>query len=135
MPLPQQRTVHLRLLGEAANVWEQHCSSSANLGYRESVAGTLQELDRNLPHEAIAAINERHDRAQIATRYREPIASLQDGDLALPAPVESAYYAIYNAFRLHVVGTKIDPWLIVNQALAAVGQEHAVAVLEAAVSG
>jgi hypothetical protein len=135
MSTEQQRVVHLRLLDHAVKVWEQHYSTAANHTYRETVAGTIQELDVRLPSDALAAVREQRDQANIAVRYREPIASLQDADLELPEAAEFAYYAIYNAFSLHVVGCKIDPWLIVNQVLSAVGQEQAVPVLNAAVTG
>ncbi|WP_157616950.1 hypothetical protein [Rhodanobacter sp. Soil772] len=135
MSSEQQRTVHLRLLDHAMVVWEQYFSSGANPTYVESVAGTIQALDVRLPSEALAAIRERHDQANIAARYREPIVSLQDSDLVLPESAEFAYYAVYNAFCLHVVGRKVDPWTIVNQVLSAVGVEQAIPVLDAAVNG
>ena len=135
MSSEQQRAVHLRLLDHAMAVWEQHFSAGANPSYIESIAGTTQELDARLPSEALAAIHEQRDHANIAARYREPIISLQDSDLVLPEPAEFAYYAIYNAFCLHVVGRKVDPWTIVNQVLSAVGQEQAIPVLDSAVSG
>jgi hypothetical protein len=135
MPSVQQRAVHLRLLDHAMAVWEQHFSAVANPAYIESVAGTTQELDIGLPSEALAAIHEQRDPTNIAARYREPIASLQDSDLVLPEPAEFAYYAIYNGFFLHVVGRKVDPWIIVNQVLSAVGQEQAIPVLDSAVNG
>jgi hypothetical protein len=131
----QQRVVHLRLLAHAMAIWEQHFSAVANPAYIESVAGTTQELDVRLPSEALAAIREQRDQANIAARYREPIVSLRDCDLVLPEPAEYAYYAIYNAFCLHVVGRKVDPWTIVNQVLSAVGQEQAIPVLDSAVNG
>ena len=135
MPIEQQRAVHLRLLDHALRVWERHCSTTVNFTYRETVAGTIQELDVWLPSEALAAVREQRDQANIAVRYREPVASLQDADLGLPEAAEFAYFAIYNAFLLHVVGRKIDPWLVVNQVLSAVGQEQAIPVLDATVSG
>jgi len=135
MSSEQQRAVHLRLLDHAMAVWEQHFSAVANPTYIESVAGTTQELDVRLPSEALAAIRERRDQANIAARYRKPIVSLQDSDLVLPELAEFAYYAVYNAFCLHVAGRKIDPWTIVNQVLSAVGEEQAISVLDAAVSG
>jgi hypothetical protein len=135
MPVEQQRAVHLRLLDHALRVWEQHCAATLNFTYRETAAGTVQELDILLPSEALAAVREQCDRANIAARYLEPVVSLQDADLKLPEAAELAYFAIYNAFLLHVVGRKIDPWLVVNQVLSAIGQEQAVPVLDAAVSG
>jgi hypothetical protein len=135
MSSEQQRTVHLRLLDHAMAVWEQYFSADASPTYVESVAGTIQVLDVRLPSEALAAIRERHDQANIAARYREPIVSLQDSDLVLSESAEFAYYAVYNAFCLHVMGRKVDPWTIVNQVLSAVGLEQAIPVLDAAVNG
>ena len=135
MSSEQQRAVHLRLLDHALAIWRQYFSAVAKPTYIESVAGTTQELDVRLPSEALAAIHEQRDQANIAARYREPIVSLRDSDLVLPESAEFAYYAVYNAFCLYVVGRKIDPWTIVNQVLSAVGEEQAISVLDAAVNG
>jgi hypothetical protein len=135
MSAEQQRLVHLRLLDHALKIWEQHYPAGGRPTYRETVTGTIQELDVQLPFEALTAVREQCDLANIAVRYQEPIVSLQDCDLKLPEAAEFAYYAIYNAFRLHAMGCKIDPWLVVNQVLSAVGEEQAVSVLEAAVNG
>jgi hypothetical protein len=134
MPPEQQRGVHLRLLHHALRVWEQHYPPGGRPTYRESVAGTLQELDVELPRQALAAIHDRRDPADIAARYREPITALRDADLTLsPEAAEFAYYAIYNAFRLHALGHSTDPWLVVNQALSTVESEQVVATLQEAV--
>ena len=135
MSANQQRVVHLRLLERAVSVWEEHYPPNSCPTYQETVTGTIQELDVGLPREALTAIHKLCDLANIAGRYREPIVALQDDDLELPDPVEFAYYAVYNAFRLHVLGRDIDPWLVVNQALSAVGLEQASTVLDAAITG
>ena len=46
-----------------------------------------------------------------------------------------AYYAIRNAFAAHVLNREVDPWLVVNQALTAVGETEAVHVLEEVLNG
>jgi hypothetical protein len=43
---------------------------------------------------------------------------MQDDDLEFPDAIQFAYYAVYNCFRRHALVEEIDPWLIVNQALA-----------------
>ncbi len=59
------------------------------------------------------------DARQVAQRYQEPIVAMHDDDLTFPDNIEFAYYAIYNLFRKYALGTEIDDWLIVNQALSA----------------
>lgn len=46
---------------------------------------------------------------------------------------EFAYYALYNGFRLHVLGQNVDSWLVVNQALSAVKLEQVASVFKDAV--
>jgi hypothetical protein len=42
------------------------------------------------------------DLGNVAQRYLEPIAALQDEDLAFPDAVRFAYYALYNCFEKYV---------------------------------
>jgi hypothetical protein len=130
MPPARRREVHLLLCEHALEVWEQHFPPGDPPSYVESVVGTRQVLDVGLPREALDAVRVGRDDANLDYRYREPIAALQDDDLEFPDAVEFAYYAIYNAFRRHVQGADLDDWLIVNQALASVGAEQTLPVLE-----
>lgn len=132
MTKERQRSVHLRLLDKALLVWERQFPAGSVCRYRESVAGTVQLLDVRLPREAFKAIQDGRDLANIETRYLEPITGLQDGDLKLPDNALFAYYAVYNAFRLHVAGETLDPWIIVKQSLSALGNDDAEAALQAA---
>ena len=132
MSAEQKQTVHLRVCERALEVWEQHFPRGSVFTYRESVAGTTQELDVLLPTEALISIRNGRDLANIESRYREPIAALHDLDLELPDKAEFAYYAIYNAFNLYVCAKPMDEWLIVNQALSSVGENNAVRLFEEA---
>ncbi|MBB1627957.1 hypothetical protein [Achromobacter sp. UMC71] len=132
-PPERQRGVHLHLLKHALAVWESHYSLDAQPTYVESVAGSCQQADTGLPREALAAVRDRRDTAGVESRYLEPIIALRDEDWVLPHAAASAYYAIYNGFRLHVLGQDIDAWLIVNQALSSLDPGQGVAVLQDAV--
>ena len=123
----------LRLLDEALSVWEQHYSPGTRLTYKESVTGSLQELDVALPREAKEAIYSRSEAREIQERYREPIAALQDGDLDFPGPAAFAYYAIYNAYRRYVENSPIEESLIANQAMSALPEEQVENAFKAAV--
>ena len=133
MPPAAKRLVHLRLCEQALSVWERHFPPGSEVIYRESVAGSSQELDVLLPHEALASIRAGKDDFGISQRFQEPLAALHDGDLEIPEDAEFAFYAIRNAFQLHVVGKPTDDWLIVNQACSAVGEARAVEVLQEAI--
>jgi hypothetical protein len=86
--------------------------------YVESVVGTQQEVDRQLPADAYEAATQGVDWQNIRRRYLEPISALQDDDLKFPEHVELAYYAIYNLFRKYALREDCDDWLIVSQALS-----------------
>jgi hypothetical protein len=132
MSAEQKRSVHLQLCGHALKVWEKHFPPGSGLAYRESVVGTLQFLETGLPREALESIREGRDLAYIEDAYGEPIAALYDDDLKLPEPAMYAYYAIYNAFQLHVLGKAVDPLLIVKQALSAVEDHEMTSVFQQA---
>jgi hypothetical protein len=132
MSAEQQRAVHLKLCEHALQVWEEYFPPGSTLTYRESVVGISQELETGLPREALASIREGRDLADIKSAYCEPIVALQDDDLKLPDPALYAYYAIYNAFRLHALGKVVDPWLIVKQALSMVEDRNVTSVLQQA---
>ena len=114
----RQRQVHLRLCEEALRVWTAYAAEHSPIRYVDSVVGIAHEVDLTLPHDALRSARAGADLADVRGRYREPIVAMQDDDLQFPDPVEFAYYAIYNCFRRHACADDIDPWLIVNQALA-----------------
>lgn len=129
-----QKQVHLYLLSKVLPVWQSFVAEHPSLTYLESVAGTQQTVDGQLPEDAVKAIEFGWDHAQVAERYLEPLAALQDGDLSLPEPIEFAYYAMFNAFRLHVLGEPLDHWLVVNQSLSVFGEEQSLAALAQALA-
>ena len=121
-PMRQQQ-VHLRLCGEALDVWTTYAAQHSPIRYTDSVVGMRHEVDVLLPRDALRSAQSCTDLADVQGRYREPIVAMQDDDLEFPDPIEFAYYAIYNCFRRHVLGEQIDPWLIVNQALSSLNDE------------
>jgi hypothetical protein len=88
------------------------------IDYLDTVTGTHQVVDGQLPFEAYQAARQGVKSPGIAQRYLEPLAALQDTDLELPENILYAYYAIYNLFKKYAQAENIDDWLIVNQALA-----------------
>lgn len=130
LSLQQQRQVQFALCEQALLVWESVCSDE--IQYRESVAGTIQKLDLALPREALLATKSGAAAPEIESRYLEPLAALQDEDLALPPKAEFAFYAIRNLFVSAVLKREVDAWLVPNQALSAIGEEHAISALERA---
>ena len=132
MDFAAQKRVQILLCQQALQVWEQFVPT--NLTYRESVVGTEQELDASLPRAALTAVVSGQDAKAIKARYLEPIVALEDEDIVLPKRAEFAYYAIYNLFSAQVLQQPLDPWLVPNQALAAMGDEAAASALQRAVS-
>ena len=115
----RRRSVHFALGERALTVWANYAARRTDWEYVESVAGTWQTVDRQLPAAALASARQGDDLANVALRYLEPIAALQGDDLAFPGAVTFAYYAIYNLFRKYAAQAEVDDWQIVNQALAA----------------
>jgi hypothetical protein len=116
---PRKRQVHMTLCNHALQVWEAYTHGHAPIEYTDSVVGLYHLVDIALPRDAFAAAQSHSDHTDIARRYLEPIAALQDQDLGFPARIELAYYAIYNLYQKYIQGAGIDDWLIVNQALSA----------------
>jgi hypothetical protein len=117
---PEQRcSVHFALCAHAFEKWASYVNTKGCVAYVESVAGTHQVVDGQLPADAFEAARKGEASQGIARRYREPITALQDADLVLPERVTFAYYAVYNLFRKYAQREDVDDWLIVNQALAA----------------
>ena len=135
LPDQKKKAVHIDLCKQALQIWNDHCDSQKSLGYVETVCGTKQVVDRDLPTAAFRAVIAGSDSENVAYRYQEPIAAMQDDDLRFPDDIELAYYAIYNLFRRYVSSRIDDDWLIVNQALSAHGEGSDYAsILEAAIS-
>lgn len=122
LPADLRKVVHLELCKQALRIWDDYCDRKGTIEYVETVAGTKQVVDRNLPSAAIRAVTTGNDAESVASRYREPIAAMQDDDLEFPDEIEFAYYSIYNLFGRYVGSRIDDDWRIVNQALAAHGE-------------
>jgi hypothetical protein len=118
LPVEQRCSVHLILCERALNTWLSYSRNRGPLEYVESVVGTHQVVDQQLPYDAFTAVLIGLDVQEIETRYREPISAMQTEDLEFPEAVTFAYYAIYNLFQKYTLHAVIDDWLIVNQALA-----------------
>jgi hypothetical protein len=117
----QKRAVHLYLARIALERWQDYCQSGVPMAYVETVAGTMQEVEVDLPDDALASATEGKDINSVAERYREPICALQDEDWPLSDDMQFAYYTIYNVFQKYALAKEIDDWLIVNQALSSLG--------------
>lgn len=118
-----RRIVHISLCRRALARWQGYCRSAVDLSYVESVAGTRQQVDPQLPDDAFETVLREAPGEEISQRYMEPITALQDDDLILPDDIEFAYYAIYNLYRKYARNQPVDDWLIVNQALASLGPD------------
>jgi hypothetical protein len=105
----------------------------ADLSYRESIVGTTQIFDVRLPRVAFNSVLSGLDDQNLESLYREPLAALQNNDIHLPEQAEFAYYSIRSLFVLQVLSKPTDPWLVVNQALSAIGEDKATAALDDAV--
>jgi hypothetical protein len=115
----QRRVVHFALCERALREWNQYANAQGRIQYTESVIGTRQEVDQQLPVDALESAKRGVDFGQVQQRYQEPMTAMQEDDLRFPEPIIFAYYAIYNLFGKYVCGEPIDDWLIVNQALSA----------------
>ena len=121
--------VHFSLCENALSRWQEFADSHRKIRYSESVVGTRQEVDKQLPADALNSARQRKDIASVEERYGEPIAALQDEDLEFQEHITFGYYAIYNLFRKYVVDDEIDDWLIVNQALSVEQDEDKMAAI------
>ncbi|MCK5543490.1 MAG: hypothetical protein KAI40_12440 [Desulfobacterales bacterium] len=130
----KQKQVHIWLCCLAYEKWLAYVTERKLVNYQESVCGTIQIIDYSLPKEAITTVKNGKDDNDIASRYQEPIAAIQDEDLKFSDDMELAYYAIYNLFNFHIKKSLDDSWLIVNQALAGLGEEDAMVNLKTAIN-
>lgn len=119
----EKRSVHLALGRHALLKWQGYSASERRLSYVESVSGSRQVVDTDLPSDAYRSSCEERDLNHVVERYGEPIIALQDGDLVFPESIEFAYYSLYNLFKKYALKEEIDDWLIVNQALATESEE------------
>src|SRR5579859_272570 len=120
----RKRVVHLALCEHALAKWIAYTRLHGEITYMETVCGTIQSVDAELPKDALECAKQRRDIANVHERYREPIVALQDHDLEFPGAVEFAYYSIYNLFRKYAGAEDVDDWLIVNQALSLETEEN-----------
>jgi len=95
----QRRLVHFMLCRHALDQWSLYANAQGQIEYRETVVGTRQVLDQQLPFEAYASAWQGLNAGDIAVRYREPITALHDEDLVFPENIVFAYYAVYNLFK------------------------------------
>ncbi|POA31881.1 MULTISPECIES: hypothetical protein [Pseudomonas] len=130
----KQKKVQIDLCKKAYKLWLNYTSNNGITEYRETIAGTVQKIDFSLPYDAIEAVIHGKDELNINERYLEPAAALQDEDLKFSADMEMAYYSIYNLYQYHITGKLGDSWVIVNQALSALGEYDTIKHLEAAIN-
>lgn len=127
---PRKRRVQYDLCTRALRVWERYAHAQPPMMYHDSVIGMRHTVDIWLPRAALASVAAGQVLANVSYRYAEPIAALQDDDLVFPDPIAFAYYAIYNLFQQTCHQAAIDDWRIVQQALAAEGDDaRAVSIL------
>jgi hypothetical protein len=112
----ERRVVHELLVERALVRWEAYAEAQGVIRYVESVAGTVQFVDADLPADALAAARSDDGIAAVERRYLEPIAAMQDGDLSFPESVTFAYYAVYNFFRKYALQEECDDFMLLNQA-------------------
>ena len=129
----RQKVVQMALLEHALQAFEGAYPRHGRTEYFESVCGTRQQFDHSLPSDAIWCITVSKDVANAGARFGEPICAMQERDIELPERLAFAYYSIYNAFRLHVGAEPIDPWLVVNQALAVYPEQEMAGALARAI--
>jgi hypothetical protein len=129
-----QKAVHVALLSKAVAALERAYPPGGQTVYFENLCGTQQYLDHALPRDALEAVERGEDHEDVRERYLEPLAALQEESLRLTDSLDYGYYAIYNAFRLHVLHETVDPWLIANQALSVLPENQMREVLANAVS-
>ena len=119
LSIKEKKRIHIILCERSLIKWNDYVSRHKNIHYTESVCGTKQKLNINLPRDAIKSVKMGVNILNNEHNYSEPIAAMQDEDLKFPEAIMFAYYSIYNLFRKYICNDDIDDWLIVNQALSA----------------
>lgn len=118
LSIAEKRHAHLCISEYALSKWYEYCASRPPISYVETVCGTHQTVDTELPAAAFCAACEGNDSRDIAHRFLEPISAMQENVLTFPEPIEYAYYALYNLFRKYAEQKDVDDWLIVTQVLS-----------------
>lgn len=103
-----KRAVHFYLCDHALKIWSLFVSNFDDLVYIESIVGTRQVVDKQLPYHALEAARQSIRNDDIAWRYLEPFAAMQDGDLEFPEIITYAYYAVYNLFQKYAQNQPVD---------------------------
>ncbi len=124
----QQKNVQLRLCERVLEIWDRLMPSP--VVYKNKSTGALHFLEVGLLREAFLSVKIGKDRYQIQQRFLKPMADLESGALTLPGKTKFAYFAIRNLFATHILQNPADPWLVPNQALAAMDESDVVANLE-----
>ena len=112
-----KKKVHIKAGHHALTIWGEFCQENPHLSYTESVVGTHHDVDKKLPHNALAAVVNASNENHIEHLYREPICALQDMDWELPWHIKQAYYAIYNLFQKYCLQSEIDEEIIIYQSI------------------
>lgn len=128
-----QRLVQIELCSKVYELWLEYVTENGICEYQETVAGTTQAVDYSLPKDALEAVKAGKDVLNVAARYQEPVAALQDDDLVFNDDMEMAYYSIYNLYLYHIARKLDDSWIIVNQALSAFGQQDTIPLFDRAI--
>ncbi len=81
------------------------------------------EVDVQLPLDAIEAIATESERADILSRYADPIAAMRSGDLDFGEDENLMYFSISNFYEQQYHSLKIGDWTIINQALAGLSKK------------
>lgn len=132
LPPEQQKTVQLRLCERVLDIWDHLMPSP--VVYKNKTTGTLHLLEVGLLREAFLSVKIGKDRYQIQQRFMKPMSDLQSGILVLPGKTKFAYFAIRNLFATYILQDQNDPWLVPNQALAAMEESDVIPNLEWAMS-
>jgi hypothetical protein len=132
MSSEQQKAVQLRLCERALEIWEQMMPEP--VVYKNKLEGKLHFLEVGLLREAILSVKLGKDHYKIQERFIKPMSDLQDGSIVIPENAKSAYFAIRNLFAAHILLDNTDPWLVLNQALAALDESDVTTILEWAVA-
>lgn len=130
---PDQRARCLALLCEPClSQVRRYFAETGNTTYQDSIVGLRHVVDVDLPVRALGAIRSAHGipsssvLASLAADYAEPITAHQDDDFRIAdRRAEFAYLSIYNLVRSCRDPDDLElAWLVVRQALAAVGPEE-----------
>lgn len=124
LTMAQQKAVEIRLCRHALKNWESYCAQQnpeqQPLTYFDTVVGMIHQVEVDLPRKALAEVEQEQVQSKLYSAYNEPIVALQDQDWELPEYAEYAYYALYNLWRKYMLKQRLDPLLILNQALASI---------------